>query len=311
MDKIKDKYSLVIVGAGPAGFSASVYASRYKIDNLIIGQAIGGLMFEAHKVCNFPSEQEISGRELSDKMREHAEFLGASVLPDKVVSIEKEDNGFKITTMGGKEIFTMAIILAIGTKHRKLNLPNEEKFLGKGVSYCATCDAMFYKDKVVAVIGGANSAHTSSLYLSDIAKKVYQIYRKDKFRGETAWIEQVLSNNKIETIYKTQVVALEGENSLEKIILDNPYNGKKELEVEGIFVEIGTIPDLDLVKNLNLETDSNGYLVVGPGQETNQKGIWASGDITNASNGLRQVVTASSEGAIAADSVFKYLRMNS
>ena len=308
MEETKDKYSLVIVGAGPAGLSASIYASRYKINNLIVGQAVGGLMFDAHKVCNFPSEKEISGRDLTAKMREHAEQLGATILLDKIISIEKIGKEFKISTLNGKEILSSAIILAIGTEHRKLGLPNEDKFLGKGLSYCATCDAMFYQGKTVVVVGGANSAQTSSLYLSEIADKVYQIYRKNALRGERIWIDQVLASKKIEVIYNTQVIGLEGDSKLEKIVLDQPYQGKKEIKTDGLFVEIGSVPNSKLIKDLNLEADEAGYVVVKNDQKTNQEAIWAAGDITTASNGLRQVITASSEGAIAADSVFKYLQ---
>ncbi len=308
MEEVKDKYSLVIIGAGPAGLSASIYASRYKTDNLVIGQALGGLIFEAHKVCNFPSEKEISGRALVEKMKEHVEDLGNPILLDKVSSVEKTEQGFKISTLSGKQILSSAIILALGTEHRKLGLPNESKFLGKGLSYCATCDAMFYQGKTVVVVGGANSAQTSSLYLSEIADKVYQIYRKGALRGERVWIDQVLANKKIEVIYSTQVVGLKGEGKLEKIVLDKPYHRKEEIETDGLFVEIGTKPESELIKDLNLKTNETGYVMVDNAQRTNRKGIWAAGDITTASNNLRQVVTASSEGAIAADSVFKYLQ---
>ncbi len=316
MEKIKNKYPLVIIGAGPAGLTASIYASRYKIDNLVIGQAIGGLIFDSHKICNFPSEKEISGRDLVDKMRDHVEFLGAPILQDKALLIKKRDGQFEISTQLAKKVLSKSIILAIGTEYRKLNLSNgkelglkgEDEFLGKGVSYCATCDGMFYKDKVVAVVGGSDSANVSSLYLADIAKKVYQIYRRDKLRGETAWIDQILSNSKIEVIYNRQLVGLKGEDKLEKVVLNEQYNGKKEISVDGLFIEIGTEPKSDLISELNLETDKGGYIKVNADQSTSQEGVWSAGDITIASNGFRQVITASSEGAIAADSVFKYLQ---
>ncbi len=308
MIKTKKQYPLIIIGAGPAGLTASIYASRYKIENLIIGEALGGLAFEAHKICNFPTEQEITGMDLINKMQKHAESLGAQVIIDKVVGIDKVDNKFKITTQNNKIFFTKTILLAIGTQHRKMDLPNEDKFLGKGISYCATCDAMFYRDKTVAVIGGANSANTASLYLANIAKKVYQIYRKDKLRGDLIWIEQVINNKKIEVIYNTKIIGLKGKEKIEKIILNKNYKGKRELEVDGIFVEIGTVPQKILIEELSLNTDENGYVKVDIGQKTNQPGIWAAGDITNASNDFRQIITACSEGAIAAKSIFEFLQ---
>ncbi len=187
-------------------------------------------------------------------------------------------------------------------------MPDEDKFTGHGVSYCATCDAMFYRDKTVAVIGGSDSANTATLYLAEIAKKVYQIYRRDKLRGEILWIEQILKNPKIEVIYNTQVKSLKGSEKLEKIILDQPYQGKQELIIDGLFVEIGTFPQKVLIKELKLETDKKNYIKVNQEQKTNQKSIWAAGDITNSSNNFHQVITACSEGAIAAESIFKFLQ---
>ena len=310
MTNIKEKYSLVIVGAGPAGLTASIYASRYKVDNLVIGRAVGGLVFEAHKICNFPSEEEITGRDLTEKMKNHAESLGSSILMDQVSRITREGDGFEVSTEMGKSIFAKTVLLSIGTEHRKLNLPGEEKFLGKGISYCATCDAMFYKDKTVAVIGGGNSAHTASLYLSEVAKRVYQIYRGDNMRGETVWIDQLTNNDKIEILYNTQVVGIKGENRLEKIVLDTPYKNQKEILIDGLFIEIGTIPRTSLAENLGVDLSENRNIKVSSSQTTSQKGIWAAGDITTNSNGLRQIVTASSEGAIAAEDIFKFLQQN-
>lgn len=311
MSQENNTYPLIIIGAGPAALTASIYASRYKVDHLIIGQSAGGLAFDAHKICNFPTEKEISGLELTKKMQEHAESLGARILLDKVVDIRQENKLFKATTQQEKIFFANTLLLAIGTRYRKMDLPDEDRFLGKGVSYCATCDGMFYKDKVVAVIGGSDSANTASLYLAQIAKKVYQIYRRGKLRGERAWIEQVLNNKKIEVIYNTNVIGLQGQEKLEKIILSTPYQGKKELTVDGLFVEIGTVPEDLLIKQLNLAVDENGYIKIDSAQKTNHLGVWAAGDITNGSNNFRQVITACAEGAIAAESIFKFLQENS
>jgi len=304
----KNIYSLIIVGAGPAALTASIYASRYNVDHLIVGEAIGGLVFEAHKICNFPTEIEIKGAELVSKMQKHVEFLGNPIIADKIVVIDKENNQFKLTTQSNKKLFATTILLASGTKHRQLNLPNEKEFIGKGLSYCATCDAMFYKDKVVAVIGGSDSAHTASLYLAEIAKKVYQIYRKDKLRGETSWINQVENNDKIEVIYNTEIIEIEGNGKVETIRLNNPYKGKERINIDGLFVEIGTIPQKALIEELSLETNESGYIKVGANQKTNKEKVWAAGDITDGSNNFRQIITACSEGAIAIENIFKFLQ---
>ncbi len=304
----KNKYPLIIIGAGPAGLTASIYASRYKVDNLIIGEALGGLAFEAHKICNFPTEEEISGLDLVTKIQKHAQSLGASLVTDRVVGVDKEGEEFKVTTQGGKEFFAKTLLLAIGTQRRRMNLPDEEKFIGKGVSYCATCDAMFYRDKVVAVVGGSDSANTASLYLAEVAKKVYQIYRRDKLRGEMMWIHQIEANPKIEVIYNTEVTGLVGKEKLEKIVLNRTYQGKNELAVDGLFVEIGTVPQKVLVEELSLEVDDKGYIKVGPDQQTSQSGVWAAGDITTNSNYFHQIITACAEGAVAAESIFKFLQ---
>ena len=306
--KNQKKYSLIIIGAGPAALTASIYASRYRLDHLIIGESLGGLASEAHKICNFPTEQEISGMGIVEKMKKHGELLGVSLLLDKVTDIEQKRKAFKIITQGGKLFLAKTLLLAVGTKRRQLNLPNENKFIGKGVSYCATCDAMFYQNKTVAVVGGSDSANTASLYLAEIAKKVYQIYRKNKLRGETAWIDQITINKKIEVIYNTEVVGLDGKEKLEKVILSKPYKGQTELVTDGLFIEIGTIPQKNLVNKLSLETNEKGYIKVSPDQKTSCSGIWAAGDITTASNNFCQIITACSEGAIASESIFKFIQ---
>ncbi|MCK5285818.1 MAG: FAD-dependent oxidoreductase [Candidatus Pacebacteria bacterium] len=308
MSDKKTKYPLIIIGTGPAGLMASVYASRYKIEHLMIGEFLGGMIIGAHKIGNFPAEKEISGIELITRMKEQVDSLGVTMVHNKVADIKKEGQDFKITTQNGKEFQAEAILLANGTENRKLNLPNEDDFLGKGVSYCATCDAMFFRDKIVVVVGGSDSANMASLYLADVAKKVYQIYRGDNLKGEVLRIEKIKNNSKIEVIYNTEVMALVGDGKLEKVILSNSYNGQDELVVDGMFVEIGTIPQGELAEALSVEVDEKKYIKVGTDQKTNQEGVWAAGDITTGSNNFHQVITACSEGAIAAESIFKFLQ---
>jgi len=198
--------------------------------------------------------------------------------------------------------------LALGTNRNKLNLKNEDFYLGKGLSYCATCDSMFYKDKVVAVIGGSNAATMAASMLSDVAKKVYIIYRGTELRGDQVWVEEVKSKDNIEIIYTTILIGLEGENKLERIKLSRAFNNSEYLNVDGVFVEIGSEPNIDLANKLGLELDEKGYIKVSNEQSTNMAGVWAAGDCTDASNGFNQVVTAASEGAIASNSIFSYLK---
>ncbi len=303
-------YDLLIIGAGPAGFSASIYASRYKINHAVLGELPGGLMSEAHKICNFPSEVEISGFDLTMKMKAHADSFGTEMIMEKATSVEKRDNLYVVKTAGGKELTAKTILLATGTVHGHLGLPEESRFVGHGLSYCATCDAMFYKNKIAAVAGGGNSALTAALYLAEVAEKVYIVARGGEFNGEVVWIDSVKNNPKIEVLFNTTVVGMEGAERLEALKLSQPHNGSDRLAVAGLFVEIGSKPDTLWLGNLNLEFNESGYIKVKASQATNQEGIWAAGDITDASNNLRQVITACAEGAVASSSIFEYLQKN-
>ena len=302
-------YDLIIVGAGPAGLSASIYASRYKLSHLVIGEVPGGLITEAHNICNFPTENSISGFELMEKMQNNAQCQGSEILNmEKVIKIEKDGENFRLKTESGKEFLSKTVLLATGTKHKKLGLAEEEKYLGKGVAYCATCDAMFFKDKIVGVVGGGDSALTASLYLSKVAQKVYLIARGETLRGEVVWVDQVNKDEKIEILYNSQVKKFLGEQKLEEIIIEK--NGAEEaLKLDGLFIEIGTDPDNFLSDQLKIEND-RGFIKVDGAQKTNINGVWAAGDLTTNSNFFRQVITACSEGAVAAFDIFSYLQKN-
>jgi len=297
-------YDLLIIGSGPAGLSASIYASRYKIKHAVLGELPGGLMLEAHKVCNFPTETEITGFDLAGKIKAHADSFGVESIMEKVTSVEKTNDFFTVKTINGKELTAKTVLIATGTIHRHLDLPDESRFVGHGISYCATCDAMFYKNKTVAVAGSGNSALTAALYLAEVAEKVYLVVRGDQFKGETVWVDSVKSNPKIEVIFNTHIVGLEGTERLEEIKLSND----SVLAVAGLFVEVGSRPDASWFGDLNLEFDPAGYIKVSSDQATNQIGVWAAGDITNASNGLRQIITACAEGAVATAGIFQYLQ---
>ncbi|MFA6194608.1 MAG: FAD-dependent oxidoreductase [Patescibacteria group bacterium] len=307
-NKEAEQYDLCIIGNGPAGMTAAIYAARYKINQALIGDLPGGLMTSSHKICNFPSETEISGMDLSQKMANQVNALEVPQKISRVNSIKQLGGLYNITLSNNEIIKAKTVLLATGTKHRHLDLPNEKNLIGRGVSYCATCDALFYKDKTVAVVGGSDSANTASLYLARVAHKVYQIYRGDSLRGETAWIDQVNSNKNISVIYNTQITELLGVEKLTGLKLDKPFAGKNELSVDGVFVEVGSEPDLDLINQLSLETDEGHYIATKENQATSREGVWAAGDITTNSNSFRQIITACSEGAIAAENIFKYLQ---
>lgn len=301
-------YEIAIVGSGPAGLTASIYASRYKLKNIVFGKLLGGTITEAHKVCNYPGLKDISGIDLGMSFYEQAKGCGGEYKAESIVDIKKNNDIFILTSDIGAVYQSKTVILALGTNRNKLNLENEDFYLGKGLSYCATCDSMFYKDKVVAVIGGSNAATMAASMLSDVAKKVYIIYRGTELRGDQVWVEEVKSKDNIEIIYTTILIGLEGENKLERIKLSRAFNNSGYLNLDGVFVEIGSEPNIDLANKLGLELDEKGYIKVSNEQSTNMAGVWAAGDCTDASNGFNQVVTAASEGAIASNSIFSYLK---
>jgi len=301
-------YDIAIVGSGPAGLTASIYASRYKLKNIVFGKLLGGTITEAHKVCNYPGLKDISGIDLGMSFYDQAKGCGGEYKAESIVNIKKDNDIFILTSYIGAVYQSKTVILALGTNRNKLNLKNEDFYLGKGLSYCATCDSMFYKDKVVAVIGGSNAATMAASMLSDVAKKVYIIYRGTELRGDQVWVGEVKSKDNIEIIYTTILIGLEGENKLERIKLSRAFNNSGYLNVDGAFVEIGSEPNIDLANKLGLELDEKGYIKVSNEQSTNMAGVWAAGDCTDASNGFNQVVTAASEGAIASNSIFSYLK---
>lgn len=307
---MKEKiYDLIIIGSGPAGLAASIYASRYKVNHIVIGKEPGGQAVEAHKVENWPGTISISGFDLGRKMREHAKKLGAEIFMDSVSAAKKIGDIFEITTHT-KQHRAKNIILALGMEYRKLQIPGETEFKGKGVSYCPTCDAAFFKDKIVAVVGGANSAASAALLLAEHAEKIFLIYRGEKLKVDPVYQEKISKNEKVEVIYSTNIKEIKGEKSVEKIILDQSYKDGNELEVQGVFIEIGSEPGVELVKQLGIKTDEQGFIIVNADQGTNVSGIYAAGDATTGSNKMRQILTAAAEGAVAAGSVYKKLQIS-
>lgn len=306
---MQETYDLIIIGAGPAGLSASIYASRYKLNHLLFGATIGGQVSEIRQLENWPGDISLSGFDLLSRFVEHAKSLGVVPKNEAVVSVRKKGENF-FEVEAGKNVYqTRSVIMAMGTEYRKMNIPGEKELVGKGVSYCATCDAMFFRDKVVSVIGGGNSAVTAALGLSDFASKVYLIYRGERFPAEPIWLEKMANNPKIEAIKNTNIIEIKGEQKVERVILDKAHNDKTYLETDGVFVEIGSDPGVELARQLGVEIDEQGYIKVNADMSTNIPGIFAAGDITTGSNKFRQIITASAEGAVAANGTYRLLKL--
>ena len=286
------------------------HASRYKLTNIVFGKLIGGTITEAHKVCNYPGLPDVSGIDLGYKFHEQAKEQGAQHSTESIVDIKKEGNIFKLFTDLNKEYLAKTVLLATGTERNKLVIPKEEQYVGKGLSYCATCDAMFYKDKVVAVVGGSNAATMAATMLSDIAKQYISFTEEWNCevnqRGLNRSHKEKYSNN-----IQTLVVGLEGEPTLQRVKLSKPFNDSEYLDVDGVFVEIGSEPNITLPVKLGLELDIQNYIKVDEGQATSIEGIWAAGDCTTNSNKFKQLVTAVSEGGVAANSIYCYLKQAS
>jgi len=305
-----EEYDVIIVGSGPAGYTAGIYATRFNMKTILIGKESGGQVSESYRIENYPGFSMINGMDLAAKFKEHAESLGVDTIDFlEVAGIEKTENGFNVKTEDDTEYFGRTLIFATGAKKRKLGLLNEDRFRGRGVSYCATCDGAFFKDKTVSVIGGGNSAVASALLLSEYAKKVYLIYRREKkkMRAMPVWIERAENNKKIEMIFESVHKELKGEEKLESVIFDQ--NGKNvEIKLDGLFIEIGTDPESELAKKLGVSVNEKEYIEVNRDMSTNVPKVFAAGDVTTGSNMLAQIVTACAEGAIAAESAYKYLK---
>ncbi|MFC1609147.1 NAD(P)/FAD-dependent oxidoreductase [Patescibacteria group bacterium] len=302
-------YDLIIVGAGPAGLGASIYASRYKMSNLIIGSEVGGQVVEASEIENWAGEKKISGKDLMDKFIDQTKDLGGEIVQAEVNRVvKKEDGNFEVHVSNGEKYESKAIILALGMKPRQMNIKGEKELIGKGVSYCATCDAMFFRDKDVAVIGGGDAAAMAATHLSEFANKVYVIYKEGGLVWNPARGEEVEGNSKIETHSCNNITEIKGEGVVSGLVYDCE-EGESVLDVQGVFVEIGSVPGVAIAQNLGAELDDQSYIVVDQTQATNVEKVYAAGDVTTGSNKFRQIITAVAEGAVAAGSVYRKLKL--
>lgn len=294
-------YDVIILGGGPAGLGAAVYSARFKLNSLLIAKQIGGLLNEAHMVENWLGVKHAKGQELIKQFEEHVKALKVPIKKEEVVSLKKKKNIFEVGTNKGK-YQSKTIILALGTIKRKLNVPGEDKYIGKGVSYCYICDAAFFKNKIVAVIGGNDSAVVAALQLAEHAKQVYIIYRKDEIRAEPILKHKLAKNKKIKIITNTEITHIQGNNFVEKVI----FNNGREFKLDGIFIEIGSVPSVDLAKELSIKIDRNEQIIVDKAQKTNIDGVFAAGDMTDSI--MKQAITAAAEGSIAAMSAYRLIK---
>jgi thioredoxin reductase (NADPH) len=290
-------YELAIIGAGPAGFTAGIYASRAGVSAVLFDSGVGGgLMALSPEIENYPGFKSISGMELGDKMREHLEKYMKINLAETVEKLDISEDNVKVTT--SKATYTVgAVIIATGTQHRKLGIDGEMKLTGRGVSYCATCDGPFFKGKKAIVVGGGNSALIEAIALKQMGLDVTLIHRRDVLRAEDAYKDKAVEVG-VNILYQTHVEEIIGEDKVERVLLHNVKDAKKtEIDTSAVFVSIGEEPQNQLAKEIGVELDERGYIKTDRNMRTNIKRIYAAGDITG---GLRQVVTACAEGAIAA-----------
>lgn len=303
-----DKFDVIVVGGGPCGLSACVYACRSGLKTLLLETfACGGQMLNSHEVKNYPGFSSVSGVELAQQMLLQAQQLGVQIGYERVVDIQSHGTQ-KVVKTAKHSYVAGAVILALGAKPKKLGIDREEYFTGKGVSYCAICDGHFFKDKTVAVVGGGNSAIEDVPYLANLAKKVYLINRSKKYRAQAVLLDNVMElvkSDKVQIIENSVVTQLDGNDKLESVITKNLLtNAEQKLSVDGLFVEIGRSPDTEFLRG-KLDLDEYGYILVGDDYMTSIEGVFAGGDAIKKS--LRQIVTATSDGAICATNAYNYL----
>ena len=312
-------HEVFIIGLGCAGYTSAIYCARYKLSVLIIGQEEGGMGMTAAEVGNWPGDIEIRGPELMERYKAHATSFDS--VDHKVAKVEKVDTLlrqgyggqevekiFKVTMSGGETAEARAVIFATGSNKRHLGITGEEEFSGKGVTYCATCDAFFYKGKDVAVIGGGDSAVEGAAIAAQVANKVYLIHRRNEFRAEPYWIDEVKKRDNIVFVLERNVEEIMGGEKVTGVKLDKEFEGSDTINADGVFIEVGSTPATDLAEKLGCKLDDRKFLRVNEDMSASVDGVFGAGDVTNGSNRFAQFATAAGEGAVAANSVFNYLQ---
>ncbi|MBI2558768.1 FAD-dependent oxidoreductase [Candidatus Woesearchaeota archaeon] len=301
-------YDTIIIGAGCAGLAAAMYAGRLNMKTLMIGDNIGGTIALTDVVENYPGFIRLTGQELADNLRKHAESYNIEKAEAKVTKIRHEHNCFIAETNEGKTYQSRTIIFATGTEWRKLNITGEAEFANKGVHYCALCDGVIYNGRIVAVVGGGDSAAKEALLMSQYASKVYSIVRGEKLRGEPINNDRVAKNPKIEVIIKVNVKQIIGDKIVKGVVLDKPINGSTTLSLDAIFVAIGHIALSQLVKDIGVATNKKGEIIIDRQSKTNIPGFFAAGDVCDTV--FKQAITGVSEAVTAVYSAYTYVNEN-
>ena len=299
-------FDLIIVGAGVAGLTAAIYAARAGADFIVLEQDGygGGQISSAHLVENYPGIPSVCGADLSEEIRAHAEKLGAKIEFGIVTDIIDNGDSKKVITEDNIEYISKAVIIATGASPRALGVLGEDKFLGRGVSYCAVCDGAFYEDKDVFVIGGGDTAVEDAIYLSDICKSVTLVHRREEFRAPKTRVDYLKSKENVKFILNANLISIDGTERVSSVSV-NANNNINKYNTDGVFIAVGTKPESSMIKSLDIDTD-NGYIKADETCKTNIKGIFAAGDIRT--KHLRQVITAAADGANAAISAMEFIK---